>query len=238
MRKAILVLQGSEWSNTLQQYSPRQLQPTKFTSCFGDLAHRQGVSYPSLIWLGAAAALDFWTVSPCLKLHFKLPPCLPHFPDYQSLNAKQNTSPIIQLLWWGHANLHQMHHTNTRAPSTSAPARKFPQISPRTSSCSEVSTGHCKLWLGLLTCVDSDEVIPSSADLFARPWFEDFYYWVGFFPSGKKAALAERQEMRLLPWNEGFTSLLYTDFLHYHIQSAWPQLPSLPCRDGGKKKTH
>lgn len=131
-----------------------------------------------------------------------------------------------------------MHHTNSGAPSTSAPARKFPQISPRASWCSEASAGHSRLWLGLLTCVDSDEVIPSSAGLLARSWFEDFYYWVGFFPSGKKAALAERQEMRLLSCNECFTSLLYTDFLHYHMQSAWPQLPSLPCRDGGKEKMH
>lgn len=65
-----------------------------------------------------------------------------------------------------------------------------------------------------------------------------FIIGLGFFPVGKKAALAERQEMRLLSCNEGFTSPLYTDFLHYHMQSAWPQLPFLPCRDGGKKKTH
>lgn len=92
MRKAILVLQSSEWYNTLQQYSARQLHLTKFTSCFGDLAHRQGVSYSSLIWSRAAAALDFWTVSPCLKFHFTFPLCLPHFPDHQLFNAKQNTS--------------------------------------------------------------------------------------------------------------------------------------------------
>lgn len=74
--------------NTLQQHSPRQLHLTKFTSCFEDLAHRQDISYPSLIWLGAAAALAFWTVSTYLKFHFIFPPRLPHFPDYQSLNAK------------------------------------------------------------------------------------------------------------------------------------------------------
>lgn len=90
------------WSDTT--VSPRQLHLTKFTSCFGDLAHRHGVSYPSLIWSGAAAAaLDFWTVSPCLKFHFKFPPCLPRFPDHQLLNAKHNTCPTIQLLWGWHA---------------------------------------------------------------------------------------------------------------------------------------
>lgn len=101
--KRFLYYQSLEW-NILQQYSPRQLYLTKFTSCFGDLAHRQGVSSPSLIWSGAAAALDFWTVSPCSKFHCKFPLCLPHFPDHQLLNAKHNTCPTIQLLWWWHAN--------------------------------------------------------------------------------------------------------------------------------------
>lgn len=47
---------------------------------------------------------QLWIVSPCLKFHFKFPPCLPRFPDHQLLNAKHNTCPTIQLLWGWHAD--------------------------------------------------------------------------------------------------------------------------------------
>lgn len=93
--------------NTLQQHSPRQLHLTKFTSCFGDLAHRQGISYPSLIWLGAAAAMAFWTVSTYLKFHFLFLPASATLSRLPVIKCKkQNTCPIIQLLWWWHTNLH------------------------------------------------------------------------------------------------------------------------------------
>lgn len=181
MRKAILVLRSWEWYNTLQQYSPRQLHITKFTSCFGDLAHRQGVSYPSLIQSGAAAALDFWTVSPCLKFHFKLPPCLPHFPDHQLFNAKQNTCPILQLLWWWDANF----CNKCTKQILELPAHQLLQDFPRSPQCSEASTGHSKLWLGLLSCVDSDEVIPPPAGCQIMIWGFLLLGW-GFFPVGKR----------------------------------------------------
>lgn len=135
--------------------------------------------------------------------------------------------------------MQKMHHTNSGAPSTSAPARKFPQISPRVSWCSDaqrLATASCgwdfwlvwtvmRSFLLLLVCLPDHDL-------------RIFIIGFGFFPVGKKAALAERQEMRLLSCNECFTSLLCTDFLQYHMQSAWPQLPSIPCRDGGKKEMH
>lgn len=127
-----------------------------------------------------------------------------------------------------------MHHTNTRAPST--PARSVslllressPQICPRASRCQDASAAHGRLRSGLFTHVDRDEVVPSFIGLFARSWFKVlvfFYELVEFFFQRGKAALAAEagdEAVRLFSCNEVSLPCLNTDFLHYHMQSAWP----------------
>lgn len=187
VRKTILVLGSSKWYNTLQQYSPRQLYLTKFTSCFGDLAHRQGVSYSSLIWSGAAAALDFWTVSPCLKSHFPFPPCLPHFPDHQSFNAKQNTFLIILLLWWWHANFCNKCTTQIlEFPAHQLLQENFPRSPQKLSNAQRppLATASCGWDFWLVWTVMRSFLLP----LVCLPDHDlrIFIIGLGFFPVGKK----------------------------------------------------